>query len=60
MKDIGFELRGSIINLLDNTFITDAQNNDPYLTHSSTFDANSAGVYFGMGRTATISLKINL
>ena len=60
MKDIGFELRGSIINLLDNMFITDAQNNDPYLTHSSTFDANSAGVYFGMGRTATISLKINL
>ncbi len=60
MKDIGFELRGSIINLLDNTFITDAQNNDPYLVHSSTFDANSAGVYFGMGRTATVSLKINL
>ncbi len=60
MKDIGFELRASIINLLDNTFITDAQNNDPYLVHSSTFDANSAGVYFGMGRTATVSLKINL
>lgn len=60
MNDIGFELRGSIINLLDNKFITDAQNNDPYLTHSSTFDASSAGVYFGMGRTATISLKITL
>jgi len=60
VKDIGFALRASVINLLDNTFITDAQNNDPYLTHSSTFDANSAGVYFGMGRTATISLKINL
>lgn len=60
MNDIGFEVRGSIINLLDNKFITDAQNNDPYLTHSSTFDASSAGVYFGMGRTATISLKITL
>lgn len=60
MNDIGFELRGSIINLLDSKFITDAQNNDSYLTHSSTFDASSAGVYFGMGRTATISLKITL
>lgn len=60
MKDVGFELRGSIINLLDGKFITDAQNNDPYLVHSSTFDANSAGVYFGLGRTATLSLKISL
>lgn len=60
MKKTGFELRGSIINLLDGKFITDAQNNDPYLVHSSTFDASSAGVFFGMGRTATISLKITL
>ena len=60
MKKTGFEVRGSIINLLDGKFITDAQNNDPYLVHSSSFDASSAGVFFGMGRTATISLKITL
>lgn len=60
VNKIGFQLRASVINLLNSKFITDAQNNDPYLVHSSSFDANSAGVYFGTGRTATISLRLNL
>jgi outer membrane receptor for monomeric catechols len=60
IKKIGFQLRGSIINLLDSKFITDAQNNDPYLTHSSGFDANSAGVFMGMGRRFNLSLRISL
>ena len=60
IKKVGFQVRGSVINALDNIFITDAQNNDPFLTHSSTFDANSAGVFMGMGRRFTLSLRINL
>jgi hypothetical protein len=60
VKKVGFQVRGSILNLLDDTFITDAQNNDPYLTHSSGFDANSAGVFMGMGRRFTLSLRISL
>jgi hypothetical protein len=48
------------MNTLNSTFITDAQNNDPYLTHSSTFDANSAGVFMGMGRRFNLSLRISL
>jgi len=59
VKKVGFQVRGSVINALDNVFITDAQNNDPYLTHSSTFDANSAGVFMGMGRRFNLSLKIS-
>jgi outer membrane receptor protein involved in Fe transport len=60
IKKVGFQLRGSVINLLNDTFITDAQNNDPYLTHSSGFDANSAGVFMGMGRRFNLSLRISL
>ncbi|NQT77403.1 MAG: carboxypeptidase-like regulatory domain-containing protein [Bacteroidetes bacterium] len=61
IKKVGFQVRGSVINALDNIFITDAQNNDPYLTtHSSTFDANSAGVFMGMGRRFNLSLRLNL
>ncbi|MEE4260171.1 MAG: carboxypeptidase-like regulatory domain-containing protein [Bacteroidales bacterium] len=60
IKKVGFQVRGSIINLLDSKFITDAQNNDPYLTHSSGFDANSAGVFMGMGRRFNLSLRISL
>jgi hypothetical protein len=60
IKNIGFQLRGSVINLLNSKFITDAQNNDSFLDGVKTFDANSAGVYFGTGRTATISLRLNL
>ena len=60
IKKVGFHIRGSVMNTLNSTFITDAQNNDPYLTHSSTFDANSAGVFMGMGRRFNLSLRISL
>jgi len=58
VKKFAFQIRGSVLNAFDNVFITDAQNNDPYLRHSSGFDANSAGVYMGMGRRFNLSLKI--
>ena len=59
IKKVGLQIRGSVLNALNNVFVTDAQNNDPYLTHSSGFDANSAGVYMGMGRRFNLSLKIS-
>ena len=60
INKLGLAVRASILNLTDNKFITDAQNNDTYLYHQSTFDANSAGVFFGMGRRFNLSLKITL
>ena len=60
INKIGFQVRGSVLNAANNVFITDAQNNDPYLTHSSTFDANSAGVFMGMGRRFNVSLRLSL
>jgi iron complex outermembrane recepter protein len=60
IKKVGFRLQASVLNLLNDKYITDAQNNDPYLTHQSSFDANSAGVFFGMGRRFNLSLQIEL
>jgi outer membrane receptor protein involved in Fe transport len=60
IKKVGFQVRAGVVNLLNSKFISDAQNNDPYLVNSSTFDANSAGVFFGLGRTMSFSLKIIL
>lgn len=60
IKKVGIQLRASVINALNTKFINDAQNNDPYLVNSSTFDANSAGVFFGLGRTFNLSLKVTL
>tara|TARA_B110000467_G_scaffold152097_1_gene161114 strand:- start:2136 stop:4967 length:2832 start_codon:yes stop_codon:yes gene_type:complete len=47
----------SILNLLNETYISDAQNNDPYNASTENFDANSAGVFFGMGRRYITSIK---
>ena len=60
IKKVGIQVRASVINALNTKFIGDAQNNDPYLVNSSTFDANSAGVFFGLGRTLNLSLKVTL
>jgi len=60
IKKVGFQVRGSVINALDNVFITDAQNNDTYLTSPKAFDANSAGVFMGMGRRFNLSLRLSL
>lgn len=61
IKDIGFQLRGSVLNALNDSYVTDAQNNDTYLSQStSDFDANSASVFMGMGRRFNISLKVSL
>ena len=45
----------SILNLFDEMYISDAQNNDPYNANYQDFDAKSAGVFFGLGRRLNLS-----
>ena len=53
-------LRLSILNALNETYISDARNNDPFSPLSYTdFDAQSAGVFFGLGRRFNTSMRIN-
>tara|TARA_E500000331_G_scaffold357573_1_gene419792 strand:+ start:7641 stop:10448 length:2808 start_codon:yes stop_codon:yes gene_type:complete len=51
------DLRLSVLNLLDEIYISDAQNNDPYNANYQDFDAKSAGVFFGLGRRINLSAK---
>jgi iron complex outermembrane receptor protein len=56
-----FQVRFSLLNVMDNYYITDAVNNDPYTTVATppaSFDAKAATVFFGMGRRFITSLKI--
>jgi hypothetical protein len=48
----------SILNALNEVYISDAQNNDSYNALYSDFDAKSAGVFFGMGRRINLSAKL--
>jgi len=50
-------LKLSILNLLDEMYISDAQNNDPYNANYQDFDAKSAGVFFGLGRRFNLSAQ---
>ena len=56
---IKLDIRFSILNLLDEMYISDAQNNDKYNTNYSDFDAKSAGVFFGLGRRFNLSAKFS-
>jgi len=58
-KNFKLDIRGSVRNLLNQKYISDAQNNDSYATSSANFDAASAGVFFGMGRRWNVSLMIS-
>lgn len=50
-------LRASLLNLLDEVYISDALNNDSYNSTYTDFDAKSAGVFFGLGRRVNLSAK---
>ena len=52
-------IRFSVLNVLDETYISDAQNNDPYNAKYQDFDAKSAGVFFGLGRRLNLSAKFS-
>lgn len=56
LKKMDVSLRASVLNVLDITYISDADNN---ATSSQTFDATGAKVFFGQGRrwTATVGVK---
>lgn len=47
----------SVLNLFDEMYISDAQNNDPYNANYQDFDAKSAGVFFGAGRRLNLAAK---
>lgn len=53
--------RLSAFNALNTVYISDAQNNDGFngIGTANTFDASSAGVFFGQGRRLSTSLKIS-
>ncbi len=57
-KEVRFDLRASILNLLNTTYISDARNNDDFSTTTKDNDAKSAGVFYGMGRRFNTSLTI--
>ncbi|MFC2101733.1 TonB-dependent receptor [Bacteroidota bacterium] len=58
-KNFKLDLRGTVLNLLDQKYISDAQNNDSYATSKKDFDAASAGVFFGLGRRFNFSITIS-
>ena len=51
-------LRLSILNLFNEIYISDAQNNDGWNANYSDFDAKSAGVFFGLGRRINLSVQL--
>jgi len=56
LKKMDVMLRASVLNVLDKTYISDAQNNA--VSGSQNFDATSAQVFMGMGRRWTASIGI--
>ncbi|MFM2228029.1 MAG: hypothetical protein RL664_1372 [Bacteroidota bacterium] len=59
-RGVRWDLRGSVFNVLNSVFITDARNNDLnalYNNKAYNFDASSAGVFFGQGRWFNVSLS---
>jgi hypothetical protein len=59
IKDLRYSLRLSVLNVLNNEYISDATNNDTYNSPAfNNFDAKSASVFYGLGRRYTASFQI--
>ncbi|MCX6305222.1 MAG: TonB-dependent receptor [Bacteroidetes bacterium] len=58
-KRVKLDVRASVLNLLDRAYISDAKNNDSYSTSTQDFNAASAGVFFGQGRTFNASVALS-
>jgi outer membrane receptor protein involved in Fe transport len=58
-KKVKLDMRASVLNVLDRKYISDGINNDSYSTTTRNFDAASAGVFFGNGRTFNVSLALS-
>jgi hypothetical protein len=59
ISKVKFDIRASVLNLLNTTYVTDASNNDEFTTTTKDNDAKSAAVFFGMGRRFNTSLTIS-
>jgi hypothetical protein len=65
IRGVRYDIRGSVFNVLNSIFITDANNNDTYALYNNkdysdtenSFNASSAGVFFGQGRWFNVSLS---
>ena len=55
------DIRATVLNLFDKEYISDAKNNDSYSVspNPNTFNASSAGVFFGAGRTFNTSVALS-
>jgi outer membrane receptor protein involved in Fe transport len=58
-EKIRLDIRASVLNLLNTTYISDASNNDEFSTITKDNDAKSAGVFYGLGRRFNTSLTIS-
>jgi outer membrane receptor protein involved in Fe transport len=59
IKGVNMKFNISMLNLLDKSYISDAQNNDQYSGQTfNSSDARSATVFFGMGRRFMTSFAI--
>ena len=59
-EKVYLDFKINILNALNTTYISDALNNDTYISGNQfNFDAASASVFFGMGRRITSSLKLS-
>ncbi|MCX6277884.1 MAG: TonB-dependent receptor [Bacteroidetes bacterium] len=54
------DIRASVLNVFDKVYISDAKNNDSYSVspNPNSFDATSAGVFLGPGRTFNCSVAL--
>ncbi|MCK4677111.1 MAG: TonB-dependent receptor [Bacteroidales bacterium] len=59
LGNVQLALRASVINLLNESYISDARDNDSYSVITNSHDAKSAGVFFAMGRRFNTSLTIS-
>jgi iron complex outermembrane recepter protein len=60
IKKVKYSLRLSVLNLLNNMYISDATNNDSYNSPAfQDFDAKSASVFYGLGRRYTAGFEVS-
>lgn len=59
IKGTRMGFRFNVLNALNESYITDAQNNDRFIQGFNTYDARSASVFFGQGRRWTTSYQIS-
>ena len=56
VSKVKFDFRLGVLNVLNTVYVSDATNNDSNVTPNRNFDANSAGVFMGLGRRMNLSL----